>query len=129
MPPRHRVHAGKRSEAWLRVCLAAHLTAALGPRTGRRLCGAVICRFRRYLVTEQASAKGRFPLHPFAAAPASKGRARAVPKPSVTVYGYARVSTGGQSVDARLTPEFVDRSRRSGNRWAMDPERERGVRP
>jgi DNA invertase Pin-like site-specific DNA recombinase len=39
--------------------------------------------------------------HPFAAAPASKGRARAVPKPRVTVYGYARVSTGGQSVDAQ----------------------------
>jgi DNA invertase Pin-like site-specific DNA recombinase len=39
--------------------------------------------------------------HPFAAAPASKGQARAVPKPHVTVYGYARVSTGGQSVDAQ----------------------------
>src|ERR1700757_1561766 len=39
--------------------------------------------------------------HPFAAAPASKGRARAVPKPRVTVYGYARVSTGGQTVDAQ----------------------------
>ena len=39
--------------------------------------------------------------HPFAAAPASKGRARAVSKPAVTVYGYARVSTGGQSVDAQ----------------------------
>jgi DNA invertase Pin-like site-specific DNA recombinase len=39
--------------------------------------------------------------HPFAAAPASKGRARAVPKSRVTVYGYARVSTGGQSVDAQ----------------------------
>jgi DNA invertase Pin-like site-specific DNA recombinase len=39
--------------------------------------------------------------HPFAAAPASKGRARAVPQPRVTVYGYARVSTGGQSVDAQ----------------------------
>jgi hypothetical protein len=39
--------------------------------------------------------------HPFAAAPASKGRARAVPKPAVTVYGYARVLTGGQSVDAQ----------------------------
>jgi DNA invertase Pin-like site-specific DNA recombinase len=40
--------------------------------------------------------------HPFAAAPASKGRARAVSKPAVTLYGYARVSTGGQSVDAHL---------------------------
>jgi DNA invertase Pin-like site-specific DNA recombinase len=42
--------------------------------------------------------------HPFAAAPATKGRARAVSKPTtprVTVYGYARVSTGGQSVDAQ----------------------------
>ena len=39
--------------------------------------------------------------HPFATAPASKGRARVVPKPAVTVYGYARVSTGGQSVDAQ----------------------------
>jgi hypothetical protein len=39
--------------------------------------------------------------HPFAAAPATKGQARAVSKPSVTVYGYARVSTGGQSVDAQ----------------------------
>jgi DNA invertase Pin-like site-specific DNA recombinase len=39
--------------------------------------------------------------HPFAAAPASKGRMRAVSKPAVTVYGYARVSTGGQSVDAQ----------------------------
>src|SRR6516225_12023563 len=43
--------------------------------------------------------------HPFAATPAgtpaTKGRARAVPKPAVTVYGYARVSTGGQSVDAQ----------------------------
>jgi len=27
--------------------------------------------------------------HPFAAAPATKGRVRAVPKPAVTVYGYA----------------------------------------
>jgi threonine dehydrogenase-like Zn-dependent dehydrogenase len=25
---------------------------------------------------------------------------------------------------AKHTPEFVDRSRRSGNRWAMDPERD-----
>src|SRR6516164_6966582 len=39
--------------------------------------------------------------HPFAAAPATQGRARAVSKPIVTVYGYARVSTGGQSVDAQ----------------------------
>jgi DNA invertase Pin-like site-specific DNA recombinase len=39
--------------------------------------------------------------HPFAAAPALKGRVRAVPKPRVTVYGYARVSIGGQSVDAQ----------------------------
>jgi DNA invertase Pin-like site-specific DNA recombinase len=39
--------------------------------------------------------------HLFAAAPATKGRARAVPKPAVTVYGYARVSTGGQSIDAQ----------------------------
>ena len=39
--------------------------------------------------------------HPFAAAPAPKSRARAVPKPAVTVYGYARVSTGGKSVDAQ----------------------------
>jgi DNA invertase Pin-like site-specific DNA recombinase len=37
--------------------------------------------------------------HPFA--PAHKGRTRAVSKPDVTVYGYARVSTGGQSVDAQ----------------------------
>ena len=39
--------------------------------------------------------------HPFATAPATRGRARSVPKPAVTVYGYARVSTGGQSVDAQ----------------------------
>jgi DNA invertase Pin-like site-specific DNA recombinase len=39
--------------------------------------------------------------HPFATAPAPKGRARAVLKPAVRVYGYARVSTGGQSVDAQ----------------------------
>jgi len=39
--------------------------------------------------------------HPFAAAPVSKGWARAVSKPAMTVYGYARVSTGGQSVDAQ----------------------------
>jgi Resolvase, N terminal domain len=41
--------------------------------------------------------------HPFATAPAPKGRARAVkpPKLHVTNYGYARVSTGGQSVDAQ----------------------------
>ena len=38
--------------------------------------------------------------HPFTTAPAAK-RARAVPKPAVTVYGYARISTGGQSVDAQ----------------------------
>ena len=38
---------------------------------------------------------------PFAAAPTPKSRTRAVPKPRVTVYGYARVSTGGQSVDAQ----------------------------
>jgi hypothetical protein len=41
-------------------------------------------------------------LHPFAAAPASKSRAGVVPKPAVTVYGYARVSTGSQSVDAQV---------------------------
>ena len=40
--------------------------------------------------------------HPFAAAPAPKSRARAVPKPAATVYGYARVSTSGQSVDAQV---------------------------
>ena len=41
--------------------------------------------------------------HPFAAAPAPKGRARAVKpsKPHATIYGYTRVSTGGQSVDAQ----------------------------
>jgi DNA invertase Pin-like site-specific DNA recombinase len=39
--------------------------------------------------------------HPFATAPATKGRGRAVRKPAVTVYGYARVSTGGESVDAQ----------------------------
>ena len=38
---------------------------------------------------------------PFPTAPATKGRVRAVPKPAVTVYGYARASTGGQSVDAQ----------------------------
>jgi DNA invertase Pin-like site-specific DNA recombinase len=40
--------------------------------------------------------------HPFAAAPADKARVRAVAKPFVTVYGYARVSTDGQSVDAQV---------------------------
>jgi DNA invertase Pin-like site-specific DNA recombinase len=39
--------------------------------------------------------------HPFAAALATKGPARAVPKPRATIYGYARVSTGSQSVDAQ----------------------------
>ena len=39
--------------------------------------------------------------HPFAAAPTSWGRPPAVSKPAVTVYGYARVSTSGQSVDAQ----------------------------
>jgi DNA invertase Pin-like site-specific DNA recombinase len=39
--------------------------------------------------------------HPFATEPTGKGRVRAVPKPAATVYGYARVSTGGQSVDAQ----------------------------
>jgi DNA invertase Pin-like site-specific DNA recombinase len=39
--------------------------------------------------------------HPLATAPASKSRARAALKPATTVYGYARVSTGGQSVDAQ----------------------------
>src|SRR5215831_18229385 len=39
--------------------------------------------------------------HPFAAAPAIKGRPRAVSKPALTVYGYARVSTSCQSVDAQ----------------------------
>jgi hypothetical protein len=32
----------------------------------------------------------------------AEGRRRAVAKTSVTVYGYARVSTGGQSVDAQV---------------------------
>jgi DNA invertase Pin-like site-specific DNA recombinase len=40
--------------------------------------------------------------HPFVAAPPAKGGARAVAKPDVTVYGYARVSTDGQSVDAQV---------------------------
>jgi DNA invertase Pin-like site-specific DNA recombinase len=40
--------------------------------------------------------------HPFAVAPADEGRLRAGDKPYVTVYGYARVSTDGQSVDARI---------------------------
>jgi DNA invertase Pin-like site-specific DNA recombinase len=40
--------------------------------------------------------------HPFAVAPPDKGRVRAVAKPHVTVYGYARVSTDGQSVDAQI---------------------------
>ena len=39
--------------------------------------------------------------HPFTVAPADRGRVRAVAKPYVTVYGYARVSTGGQSVEAQ----------------------------
>jgi DNA invertase Pin-like site-specific DNA recombinase len=46
----------------------------------------------------------RYPVpkpHPFATAPATNGRARAVPKPALTLYGYARVLTGGQSVDAQ----------------------------
>ncbi len=40
--------------------------------------------------------------HPFAVAPADKARVRAVAKPHVTIYGYARVSTDGQSVDAQI---------------------------
>ena len=39
--------------------------------------------------------------HPFAAAPASQRRVHATLKSRVTVYSYARVSTGGQSVDAQ----------------------------
>ena len=39
--------------------------------------------------------------HPFAAAPASQRRVHATSKSRVTVYSYARVSTGGQSVDAQ----------------------------
>jgi hypothetical protein len=38
--------------------------------------------------------------HPFTIAPAEKGRVRAVAKPHVTVYGYARVSAYGQTLDA-----------------------------
>src|ERR1700730_311062 len=40
--------------------------------------------------------------HPFAVAPPDKGRVHAVANPHVTVYGYARVSTDGQSVDAQV---------------------------
>jgi len=40
--------------------------------------------------------------HPFGVVPADKGRVRAIPKPDLTVYGYARVSTDGQSVDAQI---------------------------
>src|ERR1700747_660603 len=39
--------------------------------------------------------------HPFATPPVGKSRARAVLKQATTIYGYARVSTGGQSVDAQ----------------------------
>jgi DNA invertase Pin-like site-specific DNA recombinase len=39
---------------------------------------------------------------PFAAAPADEARVRAVAKPYVTLYGYARVSMEGQSVDAQV---------------------------
>jgi DNA invertase Pin-like site-specific DNA recombinase len=39
--------------------------------------------------------KPRFPAN-------AKGRIRAVAKPYITLYGYARVSTGGQSVDAQV---------------------------
>jgi DNA invertase Pin-like site-specific DNA recombinase len=41
--------------------------------------------------------------HAKAPSPArDKGRLRAISKPYVTVYGYARVSTDGQSVDAQV---------------------------
>jgi DNA invertase Pin-like site-specific DNA recombinase len=40
--------------------------------------------------------------HPFASTPTDKGRVRAIAKPYVTIYGYARVSTDGQSVDAQI---------------------------
>jgi len=43
---------------------------------------------------------------PFPTAPATKGRVRAVPKPAVTVYGYARASTGGQSGVAVDRPQL-----------------------
>jgi len=41
--------------------------------------------------------------HPFAVAPPDKARVRAAAKPYVvTIYGHARVSTDGQSVDAQI---------------------------
>jgi DNA invertase Pin-like site-specific DNA recombinase len=41
--------------------------------------------------------------HPFAVAPPDKARVRAAAKPYVvTIYGYARVSTDGQSVDVQI---------------------------
>src|SRR5438034_11776299 len=40
--------------------------------------------------------------HPFAAALTDKGKVRAAAKRYVTVYGYARVSTDGQSVDVQI---------------------------
>src|SRR5439155_2216536 len=40
--------------------------------------------------------------HRFAAALTDKGKVRAAAKRHVTVYGYARVSTDGQSVDAQI---------------------------
>jgi hypothetical protein len=40
--------------------------------------------------------------HSFTIVPADKGRVRPAAKPYVTVYGYARVSTDGQSVNAQI---------------------------
>ena len=67
--------------------------------------------------------------HPFATAPATKGRARTVPKPNVTVYSYARVSTGGQSVDAGHRRISVEAAPAPVDRGCERRDQRPGVRP
>jgi DNA invertase Pin-like site-specific DNA recombinase len=49
--------------------------------------------------------------HPFATAPATKGRARTVPKPNVTVYGYAASRPAARAL--RASPATSRRRRRT----------------
>jgi hypothetical protein len=59
--------------------------------------------------------------HPFAVAPADKGRVRAVAKLYVTVYGYAQVSTDGQSVDAQIRQLRAAGAARCSAKWRAEP--------
>jgi len=61
--------------------------------------------------------------HPFAATRADKGRARAVLKPAATVYGYTRVSTGGQSVEwSRPAASRLRRGQGCSAKWQAEPK-------